>query len=60
MHLTTQQRDEELRILLLMERFGGGFASKLATAWLNADGENAAKLRASFSDLLNNYRSFDK
>ena len=56
-------RDEEYEIteydlLVAMQRFGGGFASALAVAWMRADQNNAAKLRREFSDLLNSYARF--
>lgn len=48
-------QDKRIEVLQLMERMGGGFASALATAWLKADNENAARLYNAFSDLFKDY-----
>lgn len=42
--------------ILAMEKFGGGFASRLAKAWLHADRENQIRLKTAFGDLLENSR----
>ena len=52
--------DHELKLLQAMEKHGGGFAKRLATAWLHADAENQAKLRAAFGSLLAKYEKFLK
>jgi len=45
----------EYEILIAMKRYGGGFASRLAEAWLVADNQNRAKLRMAFPDLIEKY-----
>lgn len=47
---------DDLKALEAMKRYGGGFASRLAEAWMHADMQNSAKLREAFGDLLDNYR----
>lgn len=48
------RRDQ--KALEAMQRYGGGFASALATAWQRADHDNGARLRTAFPDLLDKYR----
>lgn len=43
------------KVLRVMQKFGGGFASALATAWMKADLENSAKLMREFLDLYTRY-----
>lgn len=50
--------DHEQKLLKAMSKYGGGFASHLAEAWLRADLQNAAKLRKEFGDLLACYEPF--
>lgn len=47
----------EREALILMRDRGGNFASKLAQAWLVADPQNAARLKAGFSNLLAIYQA---
>lgn len=42
--------------LSTMRQLGGGFASKLAAAWLAADHESSTKLIETFPDLYDRYR----
>lgn len=51
-------REDENRLLEAMHKYGGGFASHLARAWMSADMQNRAKLRMAFGDLLEGYRQF--
>lgn len=41
--------------ILAMARYGGGFASALANAWMHADATNDARLCAAFPELLAQY-----
>lgn len=50
----------EREALILMRDEGGGFVSKLATAWLAADHANDARLRAAFPELLARYQAVPK
>lgn len=45
----------EHQLLLRMQAHGGDFLSALATAWLLADAQNAAKLREDFSHYLTRF-----
>jgi hypothetical protein len=47
--------DREVKAIKLMERIGGGFASKLATAWHHADAHNSERLKKAFPELLSDY-----
>lgn len=47
--------DHERRLLGKMQHHGGNFTSALATAWLAADYDNAAKLREAFGHILARY-----
>lgn len=51
--MTSQQQFETIRN---MQQYGGGFASKLAEAWLRADSWNCARLAAAFPDLIDKYQ----
>jgi len=48
----------EFNLLQAMEKHGGGFAKRLATAWLHADEGNRIKLRSVFLGLLTTYDKF--
>lgn len=43
-----------------MKKYGGGFASRLADAWMHADGTNQAKLEGAFGYILDGYEQFLK
>lgn len=45
-----------LRAVQVMERMGGGFASALAVAYYRADGDNRARILATWPDLFEKYR----
>ena len=49
---------DQHEMLLAMHKYGGGFASKLAAAWLYADNHNARKLEREFGDLRDTYWDF--
>lgn len=51
----TSRPDSERAALEAMARFGGSFARNLAFAWMAADGENRARLRTAFPELLEQY-----
>lgn len=38
-----------------MQRFGGGFVSRLAEAWITADTLNAGRLESAFADIPARY-----
>lgn len=44
-------------VLVTMRHYGGGFASRLADAWMRADSMNSARLAEAFTDLLERYRA---
>lgn len=46
--------------LIAMRRYGGGFVSALAEAWIRADHYNRAVLAAAFPDLLREYDAMAK
>lgn len=46
---------QTLTTLRTMQRFGGGFASKLADAWMAADSTNASRLRDAFPEMARKY-----
>lgn len=48
-------RSELIKALHRMEKQGGSFASKLASAWFHADSSNSQKLMSSFYDLIYRY-----
>lgn len=50
------QKPTDHDALLAMKKFGGGFASSLAVAWLRADSDNRKRLQDAFGDLLEDYR----
>lgn len=52
--------NDEYDLLMAMQKYGGGFASALAQAWLLADLNNKRKLRNEFRELLESYRPFLK
>jgi len=56
----TEATNDEYRLLLVMQKYGGSFASALAQAWLLADPDNRRKLRNEFGELLESYRRFVK
>ena len=43
--------------LIAMRKYGGSFASHLASAWMVADSTNSARLKDAFGDLLEQYRA---
>lgn len=43
-------------VLAAMEKFGGGFASRLAVAGMHADAQNLARIKVAFADLWSSYR----
>lgn len=49
---------DEYNLLYHMRLFGGGFASRLADAWMHADEKNQAILRREYGALLESYRKF--
>jgi hypothetical protein len=51
-------RDELLPIMVAMQKFGGGFASKLASAMFHADGNNLQRIVNAFPDLIDSYKKF--
>ena len=48
------------RILETMEKYGGGFASRLAKAALHADDKNLATLKQAFPELWRQYEMIAK
>ena len=50
--LTDSERSVTLQAMLV---YGGGFASKLATAWGHADANNTVKLGMAFPELVEKY-----
>lgn len=52
--------DSNHRAAALMQRFGGGFASALALAYLRADSVNQAKILSAFGDLFEKYRDLTR
>lgn len=44
------------KIIDMMERYGGGFATNLARAWRLADSDNSARLAKAFPELWDQYR----
>ena len=50
--MSAQQRFDTLRTMFVR---GGGFASKLADAWMLADSGNADALARAFPDLVRRY-----
>lgn len=52
---THKERVREHSALLAMEKFGGSFASRLASAWFAADAENRRRLRSVFGHLIDCY-----
>ena len=51
--MTSQQQWQTLDNMIMM---GGGFAARLADAWLRADSVNSAKLAAAFPELIEKYQ----
>ena len=47
--------EEMFRVGRNMERFGGGFASRLGSALLKADLENARRIKKAFPELWERY-----
>lgn len=47
--------DKEVRILEVMETYGGGFVKALAAAWKRADSGNHWKLRHAFANYWEQY-----
>lgn len=43
--------------MTLMQRMGGGFASRLADAWFHADMQNKRKIENEFADLIAKFLS---
>ena len=52
--------DSNHRAAALMQRFGGGFASALAVAYLRADAGTQAKILGAFGDLFEKYRDLTR
>jgi hypothetical protein len=48
--------DEKIAIFRTMSRYGGGFASAVAEAWLRADPYNRETIEKAFPDLVREYR----
>jgi hypothetical protein len=51
------ERDAYLPAMRMMETYGGGFASNLAKAALQADGSNWPRLAGTFRELFERYRA---
>lgn len=51
------EKPEEYKVLMMMEKRGGGFASALAVAWIRADSVNRRKLRQAFADLYEEFEA---
>lgn len=48
-------KDADLNTITAMSRFGGGFASSLANAFLKADAYNFRRLKEAFPDMWEEY-----
>ena len=48
-------KDKKIKILAMMKKYGGGFASKLADAALYADDSNYEILKDAFPELWEQY-----
>lgn len=48
-------KDADLNTITAMSRFGGGFASALANAFLKADAYNFRRLKEAFPDMWEEY-----
>lgn len=46
---------EDGRVVDNMRRFGGGFVQALAAAWVRADLDNRARIKAAFPELWEKY-----
>ena len=58
--MNTFTEDEIRAALIAMRRYGNGFASALAEAWLRADQVSAETLAKGFPDLLREYVAIAK
>lgn len=47
---------EDVAVITAMIRYGGGFVAALGQAWLRADSENRATLKAAFPEYWERYR----
>ncbi len=50
--------NDAIRLVNVMQKYGGDFASNLAKAWQHADSHNRHRLMLAFQDLLESYRNF--
>jgi hypothetical protein len=49
--------DEKLDMIRAMTIHGGGFVSRLGTAWLHADSENSRRLEEAFPEYVAKYQA---
>lgn len=54
------QWDSDRRVLYAMQRFGGGFIQALAEAFLHADQQNRAKIKATWPEYWSKYSEMAK
>jgi hypothetical protein len=53
-------REERIRLIANMERHGGNFISRLASAMIAADPENFQRLCIAFPDVVEKYLNWQK
>jgi hypothetical protein len=53
--VSVPQPEEEYLAIEAMQRYGGGFVAALGAAWVKADAQNRARLRAAFPAVLQEY-----
>ena len=52
--------EQDLKTVMMMNRYGGSFASTLAQAALRADSDNFRRIKIAFADLWLKYEQFVK
>lgn len=53
-------KEERIRLIANMERYGGNFISRLAQAMIAADPENFQRLCNAFPDVVEKYLNWEK
>ena len=53
-------KEERIRLIANMERYGGNFTSRLAQAMIAADPENFQRLCAAFPEIVEQYLNWSK
>ncbi len=55
-NMSDQNRDEDLEVMAMMKKYGGGFVSALAEAAYRADGENLRRIKAAWPEYWAQYK----